>query len=334
MKKIALIGAAHIHTPQFVNFLQGRTEDFQVTGVWDHDKARAEKYAQQLNVPVFASVEEALNDPTLDSVAIYSETNLHKELVFKTVAAKKHLFVEKPLGFTAEDAAAMAKMISDEGLIFQTGYFMRSSAINRFLKAQVEAGAFGTITKIRHSNCHGGSLWGWFDGDYRWMANPEISGCGAFGDLGTHSLDIILWLTGQLPKQVTASIRTVHERYGENCDETGEAFLVFPDGMTATIAAGWMDVANPVSCEICGTKGHAVVMNDALYFCSSDFADSSCGKAWEDLPDGLPHAFSLFLDAVAGKENVPLVTPAEAADRNKVMEAIYRAAKTNQIVTL
>ncbi len=333
MKKMALIGAAHIHTPQFVNFMKAR-EDFQVAGVWDHDRARAEKYAEQMGTIVLDSPEQALNDASVDAVAIYSETNLHKELVSKSAAAKKHMFVEKPLGFTAEDATAMAKAITEAGLIFQTGYFMRSSSIHLFLKKQIEAGAFGTITRIRHSNCHGGSLWGWFDGDYRWMANPEISGCGAFGDLGTHSLDIILWLAGQLPKQVSAAIRPVQARYGENCDETGEAFLVFPDGMTATIAAGWMDVTNPVTCEICGTAGHAVVMNDAVYFCSTQYPDAGIGQAWTDLPAALPHAFELFLNAVAGEENVPLVTPAEAADRNIVMEAIYRAAATNQTVTL
>ncbi len=333
MKKIALLGAAHIHTPQFVHFMSGRTGDFQVAGVWDHDRARAEKYAQQLNVPVLDSPKQVWNDASIDAVAVYSETNLHKDLVFQAAAAKKHMFVEKPLGFTAADAAAMAKTISDAGLIFQTGYFMRSSSIHQFLKKQMDAGAFGTVTKIRHSNCHGGALHGWFDTDYRWMANPEIAGCGAFGDLGTHSLDIILWLTGKLPERVYASINTVVSRYG-NCDENGEALLVFPDGMTATIAAGWVDTANPVTCEIYGTAGHAVVMNNAVYFQSSLVPDSSCGEAWTDLPEALPHAFVLFLDAVAGGKDLPLVTPAEAADRNAVMEAIYRAAETKQAATL
>jgi predicted dehydrogenase len=54
----------------------------------------------------------------------------------------------------------------------------------------------GKITRARGSNCHSGSLGGWFDKEYRWMADPKIAGVGAFGDLGTHKLDILDAVTG------------------------------------------------------------------------------------------------------------------------------------------
>ena len=67
-------------------------------------------------------------------------------------------------------------------------------------------------------------------------------------------------------------------------------------------------------------NGELVVKSSKL-----DGADGS--SPWEELPAELPHAFTLFLDAVEGK-SVPLVTADEAAARNVVMEAIYRAART------
>jgi len=77
--------------------------------------------------------------------------------------------------------------------------------VNQFLKQQVADGAFGTITRIRGCNAHSGALGGWFDADYRWMADLKQSGIGGFGDLGTHSLDLMLWLMQQPVDRVTAT---------------------------------------------------------------------------------------------------------------------------------
>ena len=99
----------------------------------------------------------------------------------------------------------MAGAIEKNQLLFTTGYFMRTHPQNLFLKEQVAAGSFGKITRARGSNCHSGSLGGWFDTEWRWMADPAQAGCGAFGDLGTHVLDILLWLMGDV-ERVAASI--------------------------------------------------------------------------------------------------------------------------------
>ena len=54
------------------------------------------------------------------------------------------------------------------------------------------------VTRVRYSVCHHGAIGGWFDTEWRWMANPTESGCGGFGDLGTHGLDILLWWMGEI----------------------------------------------------------------------------------------------------------------------------------------
>ncbi len=111
----------------------------------------------------------------------------------------------------------MAAAIENAGILFQTGYFMRGNPIFRFLKEQLAAGAFGKVTRLRMSNCHAGSLVGWFDTEWRWMADPVQAGVGAFGDLGTHALDIMLWLMGDVTR-VAADIGVATGRYGD-CDE-------------------------------------------------------------------------------------------------------------------
>lgn len=327
--RTALIGCAHIHTPNFVKRMNERT-DVEVAGVWDHDEKRAKANADALSSPVVADLEAIWNDPAIDAVVICSETDRHLELVLAAARAGKPMFVEKPLGFSGGDAKLMADAISKAGVLFQTGYFMRGNPLFRFVKSSIEAGHFGRVTRVRHQNCHSGSLGGWFDTDWRWMADPAVAGCGAFGDLGTHSLDLLMHLMGR-PMLVTADLTVVTGRYGNECEETGEGYLRFADGVLGSIAGAWVDVANPVTLEVSGTEGHAVIFNGELYFKSNKVEGADGKTPWTKLGPELKHAFELFFDALAG-EKTPLVTVEEAADRNAVMEALYRGAKEQRWV--
>jgi predicted dehydrogenase len=206
---------------------------------------------------------------------------------------------------------------------------MRSSPVAQFLKAQVDSGAFGKITRVRGSNCHSGALGGWFDKEWRWMADPTIAGCGAFGDLGTHSLDLLIWLCGEV-SAVTAQLDNGKARYPD-CDETGEALLRFKSGAIGTLAAAWDDLANPVSLIISGTEAHAAVIDGELFFTCKNVEGADGKTPWTKLPAAKPHAFELFLDALVGKP-AELVGAREAAYRNVVMEAMYEAAKEERWV--
>jgi predicted dehydrogenase len=331
MLTVGVAGVAHIHIPGFLTKMKERP-DVKVKYVWDPQKERAQKRAAEIGAKAVASARKIWKDPEIQAVVVCSETNLHKKLVLKGAAARKHLFVEKPLGLGAKDGCAMAQAIEQAGVIFQTGYGMRSSAINLFLKEQIKLGNFGAITRARGSNCHAGSLKGLFDTEWRWMADPKVAGCGAFGDLGTHSLDLLMWLLGDVEK-VAARTVVVTRRYGD-CDEYGEGLLVFKSGVTATLAAGWVDVANPVSLLISGTEGHAVVFRGELYFTSAKVPGADGKTPWTQLPPALPHPLDLFLDAASGKPDLPLVSAREAAARSSVMEALYTAARKGKWVAV
>jgi predicted dehydrogenase len=321
MTSIAFVGCAHIHTPGFVK----RVNENPATHcalVWDHDAARAAIRAAELGAQTTAALDAIWHNDDIAAVVVCSETDRHAELVAQAVAAGKHLFVEKPLGLGARDAWAMAHAIEDAGLIFQTGYFMRSAPHSRFIQQLLHNGTLGRITRIRHSNCHAGSLKGWFDTEWRWMADPAIAGCGGFGDLGTHSLDLLMWWMGDVA-EVSAQIQSVTDRY-DDCDETGEALLLFDNQAIGTLAAGWVDQANSAQCMISGTEGYVHITDGTLHVLSANL-EGADGGPWTELPEGLPHAFDLFLAAINGDTSVALVTPAEAAARSAVMEAIYRS---------
>ena len=119
MINIALVGCAHIHTPGFIKRIKARS-DVTVLSVWDHDAARAARSAAECGAQVVADVAEIWRDKRIQAVLVCSETNRHEELVLGAAAAKKHLFVEKPLGFATADAARMATAIRKAKVKFQT----------------------------------------------------------------------------------------------------------------------------------------------------------------------------------------------------------------------
>jgi predicted dehydrogenase len=328
---VALVGAAHIHTPGFVSLVKPRT-DVRVKSVWDHYAARAEKYAKELDAQVVAEVKAIWTDPEVSAVVIFSETDRHHDLVLAAAKAGKHMFVEKPLGITAKESLAMAEAIEKANLLFTTGYFMRTDPKHLFLKQEIANGNLGTITRVRGSNCHSGALEGWFDKDYRWMADPKIAGVGAFGDLGTHKLDILMWLLGDVDS-VTAEVKSVTGRYGD-CDETGEGLIRFKSGIIGTLAAGWVDIEDPIPLLISGTEGHAIIQDNHLYYRSKKLPGTDSKDPYTKLPPAPLPPLHQFLDAVGGAKDQPLVRPREAAARVVVMEAIYKGAKEKKWVTV
>jgi predicted dehydrogenase len=336
---LAFVGCAHIHTPGFVKLLAGDRPNVRVKFVWDHNPARAERRAAELGAAVAADVQQIWSDPEVVAVVICSETNRHRGLVLAAAAAGKHIYAEKPLGTTSTESAEMADAIAKANVIFTTGYFMRTTPQHLFLKKKVEDGVFGKITRVSGSNCHDGSLRGWFDAkpdrpweDWRWMADPRIAGVGAFGDLGTHMLDIMMWLCGDVGS-VTAETRIVTGRYGD-CDEAGEALLHFKSGVLGTLAASWVDVADPVTLQISGTEANAAIVKGELFFKCAHVRGADGKQPWTDLPKGPVSPLQQFVNAVAGQPGMPLVPVREAAARVTVMEAAYRSSQTGSTVKL
>ena len=87
-----------------------------------------------------------------------------------------------------------------------------------------------------------------------------------------------------------------------------------------------MDTANPVTLQLFGTEGTATVRGGQLFVESANLPGADGRTPWTDLPEPLPHAFELFLDALTGRQGVELVGAREAAERSAAMEALYAGA--------
>jgi len=320
---LALVGGAHIHAPGFANMMAD-TENVSTKYVWDPKPETAAERQDVTGGDVVDDPSVIFEDPDVDGIVICSQTNLHADLVPPAVQAGKHIFVEKPVGLNGDEAYAIAEEVNSAGVIFQTGYFMRSSGVNRKIRSLVQEDTLGEITRLRLSNVHSGAIGGWFDTDWFWMTDVEQAGVGAFGDLGSHVMDLLLWfMEGDAPKACTGYLNEVLERYPTS-DEYGEGMVTFESGAVATIAGGWVDHANPNQIEISGTEGHLRVTDGEL-FMRIPALERDPASAWTDLPEDDKHPLELFFDAVAGVPDVPLIGANEAAEVNRVITEIYNA---------
>jgi predicted dehydrogenase len=328
---LALLGAAHMHTPMFLQVLRSR-EDVKVAYVWDRDAARAERQAKECGAKVAKTVAEALGDASVSGVVILSETSLHAELATVAAKAKKHVFIEKPMGVAAKDASQIADALEKAGVLFTTGYHLRTIPKYLFIKENIAKGNLGKIVRVQCSFCNDCVLQGAFDDDLKWTVDQKWGALGSFADTGTHALDMLMWLMGDV-EAVMADTRTVTNRY-PGCDETGQGMIRFTSGVTGTISAGWVEPENPVGLLIAGTEGHAVVFNDRLYLRTKKVQGADGARPWGKLPPGPEHPLLQFVKAIAGEKDVPLVTAREAAMRVKVMEAMYLSARQRKWVTV
>ena len=345
MKKIAVLGSSHIHAPGFSDILMNRS-DVEVVTVWDPDPAIAQKYASKFNCRSMTEVSSILNMQEIDAVVVMSQTIRHESLALQIAESKKHCYIEKPLGIGQSDAKKIKQALESAGVIFQTGHFKRSQAPHRFIKQLLSENRFGKISRIRLDFGTTAIFNDIFHNDWLWMTDLNQSGIGAFGDLGIHLLDLLLWFMQDLAKleAVTAIFRHPIQMYpgGEVC---GEAFLRFDNGTLASFSASWIDYLQPTSLIISGTEGHAQMrckpgmpanIDEKVYddlFLLVDSIPGATGKEpWTELPDTLPSPLDLFLDAVVTKQPEHLVSVKEAAYRSYVMESIYQgAAKQNWV---
>ena len=333
---VALVGGAHIHAPGFADQL-GAHDRVEVRYVWDPDPDVAHARQRATGGEVVDDLSVIWNDDEVTAVVIVSQTNLHMDLISAAVEAGKHVFHDKPLGLNAEEAEVLARQIRDAGVIYQTGYFQRGLPNHQRVRELIREGAFGQITNIRTTMMHSGALDGWFDHEWRWMADIEQAGVGGFGDLGTHVLDLMLYLmeaAGDVAMAATGHVDTTVNRY-EGTDEFGEGIIRFASGAVGTVGAGWVFQANPNTLEISGTEGHARITEGELYLSGPgmDGKTDGTGRA-TGIPGEWPHPLQLFIQAVANDTEAPLISVESSEYTQRVMTAIYRGAEDREWVEI
>jgi len=264
MKKVkfCLIGAGRAGMVNARNF-EFNIDESEVVAVVDPNLEAARKAAEELNAnDYYGSFDEALIESDFDAVCIGAPTFVHCEAVVKAAEAGKHIYSEKPLCISLEEADKMEKVIKENKIKFQIDFMRRFD--KNFLRAKklIEDGVIGTPILIK-SVGRGPGL------PPEWYADLNKSN-GLLAEVNSHDFDSMRWLIGSNFKQVYAladnfKLPQYKEKYPDFYD-TAAVILKFENGVL-----GMVDGCCPatygydVRVEILGTEGMLQIGSKQAY---------------------------------------------------------------------
>ena len=317
-------------------------------------KERAEKAKEEYGTPdarVYTDYTELVKED-VDVVYVLTPNNAHAPVSIAAMKAGKHVMCEKPMAKTYAEAKEMVKTAKETGKILTIGYQNRYRADSQYLKSACEADELGEIyyAKAHAIRRRAVPTWGVF-------IDEEKQGGGPLIDIGTHALDLTLWMMNNYePASVTGSTyRKLADQtqtgnaWGDwdpekfTVEDSAFGFIKMKNGATIVLEASWalnsLDV-DEAKTSLCGTKAGAD-MKDGLRInrvhhgrqCVEKPSLGAGGVAFYDGTEEKPADIEaeVFYNAVT--KGTPLtVEPEQALVVTQLLEAIYESAKTGKTI--
>ena len=230
----------------------------ELVAVYSRDLGRAEAFAQKHGAKAaFDSLERLLDDSRVEAVFLCSPNALHAQHALQAARSGKHVFCEKPMTTTLEDALAMVRGCRRQGVKLGVGYHLRTHPGHILTRDLIAQGALGQATLAQ-------GQWGFGvrgqreppprTGLRQWWGEPElIGGAAAMMGTGVHVVDLLRFLLGQEVTEV-ASITD-----GQTSDKPLELLatvsLRFEGGTIATVSCGRLLPDSRNDFTIYGTDG-------------------------------------------------------------------------------
>ena len=247
-------------------------------------RADARAQAEQLGLATAEHLETALRDSSVEAVVVATETPAHYEAARLALDAGKHVFVEKPLAQTAEQAADLVARAEKAGRVLMVGHLLLHHAAYRDVLGRVQRGEIGDVRYVYSVRVNLGIV--------REQEN-------AFDSLAPHDLAVALALVGSRPVSVAYQGQAFLR---PGVDDVGFATVRFENGALAHFHTSWLDPHKVRRTTVVGSRQMAVVddMEPAekvrLYDKGADVAlDRAGGVAHGDEADG----YASFAGAVA-----------------------------------
>jgi predicted dehydrogenase len=259
MSRFADIGAAVIGTGFIgtVHVEQLRRIGVDVRGVLGSTPERGAARADALSVRhAYGSLDEVLADPAVDVVHVTSPNNLHVPQASAILAAGKHVVCEKPLAMTAAESAGLVAQAEASGRINAVNFNIRFYPLHQHVRERVAAGDLGDV---RFVTGHYFQDWLLHDTDWNWRLEPDKGGAlRAVGDIGSHWLDLMAFVTGQPIVSVMADLATFVTARQEPTGPV-ETFSTERSAHTVTRPMGTEDVATLLLRFANGSRGSVAV---------------------------------------------------------------------------
>lgn len=193
MIQVGIIGSGFIG-PVHLEALR-RVGDIEVVALCDGSLEVAQQKARQLNVAhAYGSVEALLAHPGLQVVHNCTPNHLHARINRQILSAGLHVFSEKPLCMTTEEARELVALAESAGVVHGVSFVYRQFAMVQQAAAMMRNGDVGRLFAA-----HGSYLQDWMllESDYNWRVDSAQGGASrAMADIGSHWCDTVQFMTG------------------------------------------------------------------------------------------------------------------------------------------
>jgi predicted dehydrogenase len=301
-----------------------------ITAVTDADAQRAELLAKRHGAMLERSWDSLVVRPDVDVVVVSLPNALHRPVALAAFAAGKHVFCEKPLAGSVEDARAMVDAARRAGKHLKVGSNLRFFPNVQKAKELLDTGAIGAPLFLRCWIGHDG----WNVASDTWFRDAAQAGGGTFLDNGCHVLDIARWFMGEVTS-CTGMLQTAHHPIAPLEDN---AFGIFQTaaGRTICIQASWTEWNGYMFLEIYGADGYLRVDSRGKS-CSVALGRRGAAEELFDyghLPPTSYDAEMQDLLAALRAGRAPEPTGVDGLRAVEMAHGVYQAARTGRHVEL
>ncbi|CAM3548436.1 Gfo/Idh/MocA family oxidoreductase [Paenibacillus lupini] len=354
--KIGIIGCGGIANGKHLPALS-KNKNVEIVAFCDIVEERAaeaqQKYGKE-GSKVYSDYRELIADPSIDVVHVLTPNDSHSFIAIDSLEAGKHVMCEKPMAKTAAEARAMLDAAKRTGKKLTIGYNNRFRPDSQYLKKVCEQGDLGEIYYARAHAIRRRAVptWGVF-------LDEEKQGGGPLIDIGTHALDLTLWMMDNYkPVSVTGSVfhklgskENAANAWGPwdpakfTVEDSAVGFIKMENGATITLEASWalntLDI-DEAKCTLCGTEGGADMKNglringeenSRLFVKEVDL--SAGGVAFYDGASerDIDVECAAWINAILNDTDL-VVKAEQALVVTEILEAIYESARTGETVYL
>jgi UDP-N-acetyl-2-amino-2-deoxyglucuronate dehydrogenase len=204
--------------------------DVEVVAVCDVIRERAERLSAEFAAVAYDDLNAFLDRRPMEMVIVGSPSGLHAQ---QGIAAAQHglnVLVEKPIDITTDRADGLIAACDAAGVMLGVIFQERFHPANRRLKQLISDGGLGKILLVE-------ARVNWYRpreyySESRWHGVRAIDGGGALMNQGVHTVDLLLWLFGDVVKAQARTAKLLHEI---ECEDTAVAILEFASGALGTL---------------------------------------------------------------------------------------------------
>ena len=302
MLKVGVLGAGHLGKIH-LKLLQ-QSEKYDLVGFFDPDFANGQRVAKEFNYHYFENLDDLID--AVDVVDIVTPTLSHYNCAIKAITKGKHIFIEKPITNSVEEAEQIRLLVSENNLRGQVGHVERFNPAFKAIKSEIKSPMFIETHRLAEFNPRGTDV-------------PVVL------DLMIHDIDIILSVVNSPVQNINASgVSVISET-----PDIANARIEFENGCVANLTASRISLKN--------MRKSRFFQKDA--YISVDFLEKKVEVV--KMKDAPKHAgdFDMILQNAEGiKKQIYFENP-EIAPNNAILDELETFAEaittdTTPIVTL